>query len=210
MDAAQAKTMGPVFLPVTPCALASSTAPSMKLISVRVLPVPGGPCHTDRVRPNERFTAAACEGLSFAWSVRLSAGDSVFASASFPPHGGGTHAMASRVPFPSGMPISARCNGAYAVELRRLPPGAAARPGMPPGSENATSAARALSWVMVLALRSIRSLRASSSAASSSSSTATFKKCIARSTTTPWTPPFPFPSHSSPSTSVTMSPCAKR
>ena len=210
LDAAHANTTGPLFFPTTPCALASSTAPSMKLMSVRVLPVPGGPCHTDKVRPNARLTAAACDGLRVEWSVRLSAGARDLASASFPPHGGGTHAMLSRVPFPSGIPMSDRCRGAYAVELRRLPPGVVTRPGMPPGSEKATSAASALSCVMVLALRSMRSRRASSSLASSSSSTATFRKCMLRSTTTPWIPALPLPSHSSPSTSVTMSPCANR
>mmetsp|Transcript_8784 Transcript_8784/g.39967 ORF Transcript_8784/g.39967 Transcript_8784/m.39967 type:complete len:448 (+) Transcript_8784:5640-6983(+) len=163
-----------------------------------------------RVPATCEASAFLSESASLAGGTPASAGARDLASASFPPHGGGTHAMLSRVPFPSGIPMSDRCRGAYAVELRRLPPGVVTRPGMPPGSEKATSAASALSCVMVLALRSMRSRRASSSLASSSSSTATLRKCMLRSTTTPWIPALPLPSHSSPSTSVTMSPCANR
>ena len=36
----------------------------MNASNVLVLPVPGGPCHTDSVRPNAFFTAALCDGLS--------------------------------------------------------------------------------------------------------------------------------------------------
>ena len=81
---------------------------------------------------------------------------------------------------------------------------------MPPASEKAISAETARSCEMVLAERSRRRRRESSTLRSSSSLTAIFKKCIARSTTTPCTDDAPVSSWSSPSVKETMSPCAKR
>ena len=160
--AAHARTTGPPpALPSsppprlrTPRAAATATTDSMNAISVRVFPVPGGPCHVVSVRDSAAFTAARCDGFrdpTLVFDARR--GFNPPGVAFFAPHGGGGDAMDSKSPPPSGMPISARCNGAYPVVDSRVPAVVFAKSGIPPASENATSAASARSCEIVFALR---------------------------------------------------------
>mmetsp|Transcript_3605 Transcript_3605/g.12202 ORF Transcript_3605/g.12202 Transcript_3605/m.12202 type:complete len:261 (-) Transcript_3605:1010-1792(-) len=215
-------------LPVTPdptptpvVSSASATAASINEVNAFVFPVPGGPCQMDKVLVKPRLTASCCESFKcLALVVCMAA--LILPPKSLVAQGGGTDARDAMFLFtsfksfasPSGMPISARCSGAYAVEVILVACFSrfwfVSNPGIPDASENATSACNARSCETVFALKSNRSLPACNKMPSSSSSTAIFKKCIARSTTIPVTELLPLSSHSSPSTRVTMSPWPNR
>ena len=133
LEAAHAKTAGPLkpalpFLPFLFSSRAKKTHASTYAQSARVLPVPGGPCHTDSVRVSARRTAVCWLAFSVAARVPLTARFTAPAE-SLPAHGGGvaarraTLSLPSRGVFgsPSGMPMAALCSGAYIEELSLLP-----------------------------------------------------------------------------------------
>ena len=143
----------------------------MYAMSVRVLPVPGGPCQTASEELSALFTATRWLGFN---GSRTSF--NAIASCGFcalPAQCGGVAANSSSVPFSSGTPSKARCKVAYAVEelflsLARVDMEDA--PDMPPGSENATSAASERSWATVFALKSTLHLEPSDTSRERSSS----------------------------------------